>query len=76
MRISERVDNAVRFMVELAAGDLADIDGGAIKAEPIASRQGISLKYLLPDFEAAGGRVLHTGRWPTRALTCRGVGLP
>lgn len=47
MRISERVDNAVRFMAELASGELAEVDGGAVKAEPIATRQGISLKYLL-----------------------------
>lgn len=42
MRISERVDNAVRAMAELAAGD-----GTPMKAEGIATRQGISLKYLL-----------------------------
>jgi Rrf2 family protein len=42
VRISERVDNAVRAMSELAVGgDLA------VKAESIASRQDISLKYLL-----------------------------
>jgi Rrf2 family protein len=42
MRISERVDNAVRAMSELAvAGD------EAVKAEAIATRQDISLKYLL-----------------------------
>jgi Rrf2 family protein len=42
MRISERVDNAVRAMAELAAGD-----GTVMKAEAIADRQVISLKYLL-----------------------------
>jgi Rrf2 family protein len=43
MRISERVDNAVRAMGELAiAGN--DV---AVKAEAISQRQGISLKYLL-----------------------------
>ena len=42
MRISERVDNAVRAMAELAAGD-----GSARKAESIATNQDISLKYLL-----------------------------
>jgi Rrf2 family protein len=42
MRISERVDNAVRAMAELAAGD-----GSPMKAESIATRQDISLKYLL-----------------------------
>jgi Rrf2 family protein len=42
MRISERVDNAVRAMGELAVGN-----GEAVKAESIALRQSISLKYLL-----------------------------
>jgi Rrf2 family protein len=42
MRISERVDNAVRAMGELAVGG-----DEPVKAEAIASRQGISLKYLL-----------------------------
>ncbi|MAT03540.1 MAG: transcriptional regulator [Acidimicrobiaceae bacterium] len=42
MRISERVDNAVRAMAELAVGD-----GAPVKAETISSHQGISLKYLL-----------------------------
>ena len=42
MRISERVDNAVRAMAELAAGD-----GPSMKAEAIARHQDISLKYLL-----------------------------
>ena len=42
MRISERVDNAVRAAAELATGD-----GGPMKADVIARRQGISLKYLL-----------------------------
>jgi Rrf2 family protein len=43
MRISERVDNAVRAM-----GELATVDAGvAVKAEAIATRQSISLKYLL-----------------------------
>ena len=46
MRISERVDNAVRAMAELAAGDLAEREG-VVKAEAIARRQDISLKYLL-----------------------------
>lgn len=43
MRISERVDNAVRAMGELATVG----DGAAMKAETIANRQSISLKYLL-----------------------------
>lgn len=42
MRISERVDNAVRSMAELATAD-----GEPTKAEAIAERQDISLKYLL-----------------------------
>ena len=42
MRISERVDNAVRSMAELATAE-----GESLKAEIIAERQGISLKYLL-----------------------------
>lgn len=42
MRISERVDNAVRATAELAVGE-----GGTVKAEAIARRQEISLKYLL-----------------------------
>lgn len=42
MRISERVDNAVRAMAELAASD-----GSPTKAEAIATRQDISHKYLL-----------------------------
>jgi Rrf2 family protein len=42
MRISERVDNAVRAMGELAVGG-----GEPVKAESIATRQHISLKYLL-----------------------------
>jgi Rrf2 family protein len=42
MRISERVDNAVRAMAELAVAE-----GTAVKAEAIATRQEMSLKYLL-----------------------------
>lgn len=42
MRISERVDNAVRAM-----GELATAQGDSVKAEAIAGRQDISLKYLL-----------------------------
>lgn len=42
MRISERVDYAVRAM-----GELAVAGGGAVKAEAIATRQDISLTYLL-----------------------------
>jgi len=42
MRISERVDNAIRAMAELATDP-----GPAVKADTIAQRQNISLKYLL-----------------------------
>jgi Rrf2 family protein len=42
MRISERVDNAVRAMADLAVAD-----GRPTKAEAIAHRHDISLKYLL-----------------------------
>ena len=42
MRISERVDNAVRAMAELALGGTEPI-----KAEAIATSQEMSLKYLL-----------------------------
>ena len=42
MRISERVDNAVRAMAELAASETS-----SLKAEAIATSQHISLKYLL-----------------------------
>jgi Rrf2 family protein len=42
MRISERVDNAVRAMAELALTATEPL-----KAEVIAERQDISLKYLL-----------------------------
>ena len=42
MRISERVDNAIRAMSELATEP-----EGTVKADTIAQRQAISLKYLL-----------------------------
>lgn len=42
MRISERVDNAVRAMAELALGGTEPV-----KAETIATSQEMSLKYLL-----------------------------
>ncbi len=45
MRISERVDNAIRAMAELAA-----TDGSNAKAEGIARSQDISLKFLLDIF--------------------------
>ncbi len=41
MRISERVDNAVR-----AAAELAAVGGGPLTAETIGERQSISVKYL------------------------------
>ena len=41
MRISERVDNAVRAMAVIAAGD-----GRPVKTESIAQQQHISLTYL------------------------------
>lgn len=44
MRISERVDIAVRAMGELAA---ADGTVAVVKADTIAQRQDVSLKYLL-----------------------------
>ncbi|MGA9278751.1 RrF2 family transcriptional regulator [Ilumatobacter sp.] len=43
MRISERVDNAVRSMAELATAE----GGQPMKADTIAVRQNISLKYLI-----------------------------
>lgn len=42
MRISERVDNAVRAVTVIAAGD-----GAPVKAESISRAQDMSLKYLL-----------------------------
>ena len=42
MRISERVDYAIRAMAELAL-----VEGETLKADVIAYRQSISLKYLL-----------------------------
>ena len=48
MRISERVDNAVRAMAELAvSGEGGGPGTEPVKAESIASNQDISLKYLL-----------------------------
>lgn len=41
MRISERVDNAVRAMAELAAAG-----GGPLTADKIGRSQGVSTKYL------------------------------
>ena len=60
MRISERVDNAVRAMGELAAAE-----GGPLTADAIGTRQGISTKYLhdiLRDLKRA--ELLRTKRGP------------
>lgn len=57
-------------MAELASGELADIDGGAVKAPPIASRQRISLKYLLDitrDLKRA--ELIRSKRGPTGGFT-------
>lgn len=65
MRISERVDNAVRAMGELAAAD-----GESVKAEAIATHQGISLKYLLDilrDLKRAG--LVRSRRGPEGGFT-------
>ena len=45
VRISERVDNALRAMAALAV-----TDGSNTKAESVATSQGISLKFLLDIF--------------------------
>jgi Rrf2 family protein len=60
MRISERVDNAVRAMAELAVSEPAQL-----KAEEISERQDISLKYLLDilrDLKRA--ELVRSRRWP------------
>ena len=65
MRISERVDNAVRAMAELAAGD-----GSLMKADAIATSQHISLKYLLDilrDLKLAG--LVRSKRGPDGGFT-------
>ena len=70
MRISERVDNAVRAMAELASGELAEQLGGSVKAEAIARRQDISLKYLLDitrDLKRA--ELIRSKRGPTGGFT-------
>jgi Rrf2 family protein len=70
MRISERVDNAVRAMAELALGELAEKPGGSVKAEAIARRQDISLKYLLDitrDLKRA--ELIRSKRGPTGGIT-------
>jgi Rrf2 family protein len=65
MRISERVDNAVRAMAELAVGG-----DEATKAEQISQRQQISLKYLhdiLRDLKRAG--LVRSRRGPDGGFT-------
>ncbi len=66
MRISERVDNAVRSMTELASGDPNE----PTKAEAISERQDISLKYLLDilrDLKRA--ELVRSRRGPTGGFT-------
>lgn len=65
MRISERVDNAVRAMAELAVGD-----GRPVKADTIAQHQDISLKYLhdiLRDLKR--GELVRSRRGPDGGFT-------
>ncbi len=65
MRISERVDNAVRAMAELAVGG-----DEATKADQISQRQQISLKYLhdiLRDLKRAG--LVRSRRGPDGGFT-------
>ena len=65
MRISERVDNAVRAMAELAA-----TDGSHAKAEAIATSQGISLKFLLDIFrDLKRGELVRSKRGPDGGFT-------
>jgi DNA-binding IscR family transcriptional regulator len=60
VRISERVDNAVRAMAELAA-----TDGSMAKAETIATSQDISLKFLLDIFrDLKRGELVRSKRGP------------
>ena len=65
MRISERVDNAVRAMAELAA-----TDGSTAKAESIATSQDISLKFLLDIFrDLKRGELVRSKRGPDGGFT-------
>lgn len=65
MRISERVDNAVRAMAELAAAE-----GSSAKAEAIATKQGISLKFLLDIFrDLKRGELVRSKRGPDGGFT-------
>lgn len=61
MRISERVDNAIRAMGEIAAAG----DDAVVKADHIAQRQDISVKYLLDILgELKRARLLRSRRGP------------
>ncbi len=65
MRISERVDNAVRAMAELAA-----TDGSSAKAEAIATSQDISLKFLFDIFrDLKRGELVRSKRGPDGGFT-------
>jgi Rrf2 family protein len=65
MRISERVDNAVRAMGELAVA--AD---APVKAESIATRQDISMKYLLDILrDLKRGELVRSKRGPDGGFT-------
>lgn len=65
VRISERVDNAVRAMAELAAAD-----GRSAKAESIASRQQMSLKFLLDIFrDLKRAELVRSKRGPAGGFT-------
>jgi Rrf2 family protein len=65
MRISERVDNAVRAMAELAATETS-----SAKAESIATNQDISLKFLLDIFrDLKRGELVRSKRGPDGGFT-------
>jgi Rrf2 family protein len=60
VRIPAKVDYAIRALAEVAAGD-----GGPVKAEQLADRQGIPLKFLrgiLTDLRRA--RIVRSSRGP------------
>lgn len=66
MRISERVDNAVRAMAELAATGHDE----PLKAEAIAEHQGISLPYLLDILrDLKRGELVRSRRGPYGGFT-------
>ncbi len=66
MRISERVDNAVRAMAVLAEGD----PQVAVKAEVVARSQDISLKYLLDIFrDLKRAQLVRSWRGPDGGFT-------